>query len=143
MCRMKDAKMEYNEKCVRFVGDSKHPKWALTNTPGANYDKHKIFGNVSCPCENESGKLSEHEALARIMGQVAALGVQDAKWYTKNPSWGVHWNSVVALSVVKMLKCWEKLCSADLGEELEFSQLAAGRPVNLQLGDSFGGGSYC
>jgi len=78
------------------------------------------------------------EATRAIVGQAAAMGIGidtskaamgmlGSKYRHK----AVDWNAKIALSVVKMLKCWKAKCSA------------TGASSDLQIASGFGGGTEC
>jgi len=156
-CRMTREYLQKNLQKVKFVGTSARPKWNIVERTRT---LERIQGTVECPCHFSDGKpLSEEDALRSIVGQVAAMGITKSaalgalqstgqkgrKSYP--PKAAVSWNTKIALSVVKMLKCWNKKCRVGgCGEEALLAGSAdnlPGRPVELQLGAGFGGGTEC
>lgn len=146
--------------------EARHPtqRWSLYGGDGA------WLGAVTCPCTDSHGNtMSEADAIRRIAGQVAALGIprQHLKPICESFQAGnkkdwrtVTWNTKIVLSTLKMLHCWKAKCasgstkvesSVDVPLQAQGGDAAAmaglpllrGRSVELQLDDSFGGGSYC
>jgi len=159
-CRMTRKYLHWGMQKVKFVGTSAHPKWNIVERTKT---LERIQGTVACPCHFSDGKpLTEEDALRLIVGQVSAMGIIKSAalgalqstgqkgrkpQHKYPPRAAVKWNMKIALSVVKMLKCWNKKCRVGgCGEEALLDGSAdklRGRPVELQLGVGFGGGTEC
>merc|ERR1712216_99996 len=131
---------------IEPIGDSSHPKWNLLegNHNGMCYIRKmsatrgkpgyvrslRVGGTVSCPCSENGNPISKNVARMRILGQITAI--HSAKWRMErciagNCLWQKLHSARMSFSAMLMTKCWQASCmKAD---------------VQVQLADSFGGGS--
>jgi cell division protein FtsB len=114
--------LDFNMRSVRFEGTNDHPKWGIYENP---LIFSSISGRVDCPCKvgTSGGKLSDREAVRRIVGQVAAIGADRRAWDDRRKIQLRHegheallrvtvlFNAKVAFAALKMFQCWKSLCS--------------------------------
>ena len=132
-CMLTKKRMKQIERMVDFVGTSSNPKWAIrmSGRQRGRDGKKRVRGMVECPCHASDGApLTENEAVKVIVGQVASIGIPNnaakaalrANGFERNGYYryaSVAWNERVALSVMKMVKCWRSKCLA--GADFLFS----------------------
>jgi len=121
---------------VKFVGTSTAPEWiirqGITNRIAGRTRKF-VRGTVRCPCHVDGARMTYEEAVRSITGQVSAMGIPAdiaeaalGQHGYNGRDRAVYWNLKIALSVVKMLKCWSAKCaaqgskSANVFNELEY-----------------------
>jgi hypothetical protein len=136
-CTLNVAGLKRIENTIKFVGTMEVPEWQIWHKK-SSHSPSRLRGKVHCPCKTRGRTLTEAEATRAIVGQAAAMGIGidtskaamgmlGSKYRHK----AVDWNAKIALSVVKMLKCWKAKCSA------------TGASSDLQIASGFGGGTEC
>lgn len=140
---MKEKELDKIIHQIKFTGTRKHPRWEIWN------DGY-LEGKVACPCNgSEGGLLTKHQAMRKIVGQIAALGTP---WYMAEASlgkygedkrpWIVWWNARLAVSAVVLINCWERNCAPKKprsGDETLTSLLQDEDGSKMD----FGGGAAC
>jgi len=128
-CEVSDPLWKSLNADVQYMGDGTEgetPRWRITVEKG--YRKQAL-GYVSCPCKHEDNrKLSVEEALRRIAGQVATIGIDPltakraiegvpdyckTDYYCKKDNFllPAKWNAKVAIATYQMLECWKGSCA--------------------------------
>jgi len=91
-------------KCKGWDYSGKMPSWCYQ-------------GKVSCPCGDKSGqKIDEQQAMERIVGQIATMGVENKIAYAMKRglrNWAMNIFAKMTFATVKMYKCWMATCSAE------------------------------
>jgi len=101
------------------------------------------YDEVTCPCTQNGKAVTEEEALRHILGQAAAMKPLELENVSPDgrralmPAFAIK----VSVATFAMFNCWKKKCSAK--GELNVEHTLLGDPVDLQLGDSYGGGTEC
>ena len=119
-CMLSDTAFDtYSKKLLDYRMDGKgRPTWRIWNSA-----RNQLMGEVQCPCRDGTGMpVPKREALRRIAGQVAAMGIPDHVCKGKHgwkavPEWKADWNIRVAVSTAVMLSCWERKCAAKEQEQ--------------------------
>lgn len=155
-CTVTDEAFEKFRKSVRFTGKKEEgiPRWEIFHDTrgrvrGSVRGSGRLLGEVACPCKHGNVRVTADEALKRIVGQVAKLGIGERTAEAalghetikdKDLAAPVGWNAKVALATYDMINCWKSRCLGEIGENAGPDGDAA-----LQLGGTYinGGGSWC
>merc|ERR1711998_280318 len=137
-CTVTDEAFEKFRKSVRFTGKKEEgiPRWEIIHdTGGSVRGSGRLLGEVACPCKHGNVNVTEDEALKRIVGQVAKLGIGERTAEAalghetikdKDLAAPVGWNAKVGLATYDMVKCWKSLCAGEIGENAGKHTITAG-----------------
>merc|ERR1712054_506196 len=117
-----EERMDYLVSKIIYTGKGDHPSWKLK---GAS-----LKGvTVTCPCNHSDGKkMSERDALRRILRQVGDIGISEhiANEVINTKSVGAAYTQKIALSTTMMFRCWQSKCSAGITDQEELVQFGGG-----------------
>merc|ERR1712070_6473 len=109
------------QKEVESVGTDDHPAWRIFlsgPTKSCKTCKFK-YATVECPCREKGKAIGSEEALRRILGQAASIGISGnhagaVLRYTRNPqahkTRGQDLLMKTGYAVTKMFTCWTNRC---------------------------------
>jgi hypothetical protein len=127
--------MEKLESKVIYTGKGDQPSWEIKGKSLNKLNKltNKLTGEgvkVTCPCNHSDGKkMSEREALRRILRQVGDIGISEhiaSEVLKTKATTGAQYIQKIALATTMMFRCWQSKCSGSTTNQEELMQWGGG-----------------